>query len=60
MWRERDDRRLVGAAVAGHVDLLEVICVFNDAQHHGARDERRLYDPKVGERAPIFQLRRPE
>jgi hypothetical protein len=60
-WRERDDRHLARPRSLDHVDPLEeLILVVNEAQDRDARDERRLYDPKLGERPLFFQRRRRE
>jgi hypothetical protein len=59
-WRERD-RHLARPRSLDHVDPLEeLICVVNEAQDRDARDERRLYDPELGERPLFFQRRRRE
>jgi hypothetical protein len=57
-WRERDDRHLARPRSLEHVDPLEeLIRVVNEAQDRDAGDERRLYDPNLGER-PFFVQRR--
>jgi hypothetical protein len=60
-WWERDDQQLVKSGSLEHVDPLEeLIRVVNEAQERDAQDERRLYDPMLGERPPFFQPRRPQ
>ncbi len=60
-WREQDDQQLVKPGSLEHVDPLEeLIRVVNEAQERDAQDERRLYDPMLGERPSSFQRRRPE
>jgi hypothetical protein len=39
-----------------HVDSLEeLIRVVNEAQERDGGDERRLYEPKLGKRSPVFK-----
>ena len=60
-WWERDDQQLVKSGSLERVDPLEeLIRVVNEAQERDAPDERRLYDPMLGERPPFFQPRRPQ
>jgi hypothetical protein len=58
-WPERDDRHLASPRSLDHVDPLEeLIRVVNEAQDRDARNECRLYEPRLGERSPSFQGRR--
>jgi hypothetical protein len=58
--RERVDGHLVRSAdPLAEVDLLkELIGIVNEAQKRDAEDERRLYDPMLGDR-PSCQRRQP-
>ena len=54
-----DDQQLPG--LSEHLDPLEeLIRAVNEAQDRDAGDERRLYDPKLGDRPFLSQQRRPE
>ena len=60
-WRGRDDQQLVKPGPSEHVDPLEeLIRIVNEAQDRDARDERRLYDLRFGERPFVSQQRPPE
>jgi hypothetical protein len=45
-------------AVGSRRSIDELIRVVNGAQERDAGDERRLYEPKLGERSPSFRGRR--
>jgi hypothetical protein len=50
-WWGQDDQQLVKPGPSEHLDPIEeLIRVVNEAQDRDARDERRLYDPKLGVR----------
>jgi hypothetical protein len=58
-WRERENQLPIEPLPLADVDPLEeLIRVVNEAQVRDARDERRLYEPRLGERPPSFQPRR--
>jgi hypothetical protein len=60
-WRGRDDQHLVKPGPLEPVDPLEeLIRLVNEAQGRDARDERRLYDPKLDDRPFFSQRSRPE
>jgi hypothetical protein len=58
---ERDDGHLIKpTGPSMDIELLgELIRIVNEAQERDAEDERRLYDPMLGNRPPSFQRRRP-
>lgn len=59
--REGDDHRLVRPKSSEHLEPLEeLIRVVNEAQERDARDEGRLYDPKLGEQLSSFRRKRLE